>query len=82
MSEPAAWAFLIFGTLLPVCHVLLSPKGGSWRPPEGAGCPFGPRVGWLIIVILLPFAGWLMFALKAGRKRGAARRPETPAGPG
>ncbi|MBM3565845.1 MAG: hypothetical protein FJX42_07020 [Alphaproteobacteria bacterium] len=65
-----AWIFLIGGLVLPVIHVLLSPAAGTWRPPAGAGCPFGPRAGWLIVVVLLPFVGWLMFLAALRKKRG------------
>ncbi|MGF1610271.1 MAG: hypothetical protein ACFCUQ_12800 [Kiloniellales bacterium] len=55
------WLILIFGYLLPLAHVALSPAGGHWRPPAGARCPFGPRSGWLIVVLLLGVVGWLLY---------------------
>ncbi len=58
-----AWLILIFGFLLPVVHVALSPRGGSWRPPPGTRCPFGPRTGWLVIVLLAGPIGWIMYLL-------------------
>lgn len=64
----AAWLFLVGGYLLPLGHVLLSPRGGPWTPPPGARCPLGPRVGWLVLVLLLGPIGWLMF-LGAHRRR-------------
>ena len=48
-----AWLILILGYLLPLAHVALSRRGGPWRPPPGARCPFGPRIGWLVMVLLL-----------------------------
>ena len=68
MSPLTAWLILILGYLLPLAHVLLSPTAGSWRPPPGASCPMGPRVGWLVLVLLLGPIGWLMF-LRARRLR-------------
>jgi hypothetical protein len=63
-----AWAFVICGYLLPLAHVALSRRAGPWRPPPGARCPLGPRVGWLVMVLLLGPIGWLMFV-------SARRRP-------
>ncbi|MDH3473819.1 MAG: hypothetical protein OEM59_09000 [Rhodospirillales bacterium] len=58
---------LVLGWLLPLAHVALSPRGGPWTPSPGSGCPLGPRVGWLVLVLLLGPLGWLMFAArKAG----------------
>jgi hypothetical protein len=56
-----AWAILGLGYLLPLVHVMLSPRGGSWTPPPGSGCPLGPRVGWIVLVLLLGPVGWLLF---------------------
>jgi hypothetical protein len=56
-----AWLILILGYLLPLAHVGLSPRGGSWRPPPGTRCPFGPRTGWLVMVLLLGPLGWLLY---------------------
>ncbi len=75
MSAPLlAWLLLIGGYLLPLAHVALSPKAGSWRPPPGSGCPLGPRVGWLVLVLLLGPIGWLMF-FSARYRRGGASGP-------
>lgn len=59
--------FALYGA--PLLHVLLSPGGGSWRPPPGSRCPFGPRAGWLVMVLLLGPIGWLMFALRRKPRR-------------
>ena len=48
MSPLVAWLVLIVFYLLPIAHVALSPRGGPWRMPPGARCPFSPRVGWLL----------------------------------
>jgi len=56
-----AWLILGFGYLLPLAHVIFSPRGGSWTPPPGSGCPIGPRLGWVVLVLLLGPFGWLMF---------------------
>ncbi len=60
--------FALYG--VPLVHVALSPRGGRWRPPPGSRCPFGPRAGWLVMVLMLGPVGWLLFALR--------RRPVTP----
>src|SRR3546814_17286595 len=57
-----AWAILGFGWLLPLVHVTLSPRGGSWTPPPGGGCSLGPRVGSHVLVLLLGPVGCLLFS--------------------
>ena len=69
MDQWIAWAVLIFGIVLPAAHVVFAPGGGGWKAAPGGRCPFGPRLGWLIVVTFLPFAGWLMFM--AARRRRA-----------
>jgi len=62
-----AWTILIGGFALPLMHVLLSPRGGPWRPPPGSRCPLGPRAGWLVMVLLLGPVGWLLYLRARGR---------------
>lgn len=64
-----AWTVLIFGVALPAAHVVFAQGGGGWKPAAGARCPFGPRLGWLIVVTFLPFVGWLMFVAARRRRR-------------
>jgi hypothetical protein len=61
MQPALAWAILIFGWLLPLLHVAVSRASGPWAPPPGARCPFGPRVGWLIVVLIAGPLGWLLY---------------------
>ncbi len=72
MSPAAAWILVIFGYVLPLLHVALSPKAGPWRMPRDAGCPLSPRLGWLVLVLLLGPLGWLLFALSR-RRRGPSQ---------
>lgn len=73
MSEVLiAWTILLLGFVAPLAHVILSPSGGPWTPPPGSGCPLGPRVGWIVLVLLLGPLGWLLF-LRSRRQR--ARTP-------
>ncbi len=70
MSATAiAWLVLVFGFVLPLVHVAGSAKGGPWRPPPGARCPFGPRAGWFVIVLLLGPLGWLLYLRARGKRR-------------
>ncbi len=64
-----AWSIVVFGITLPAIHVLLSGAAGAWAAAPDGRCPFGPRAGWLIVVTLLPFAGWLMFATAMRKRR-------------
>ncbi len=68
MSPLVAWLVLIVFYLLPIAHVVLSPRGGPWRMPPGARCPFSPRVGWLVIVLTLGALGWLLYLRGRGRR--------------
>jgi hypothetical protein len=70
MDQLIAWTVLIFGIALPAAHVVFAQDAGGWRPGPGGRCPFGPRLGWLIVVTFLPFAGWLMFVAAMRRRRG------------
>lgn len=58
----------------PLLHVVLSPKGGSWWPAPGARCPFGPRLGWVVMVLMLGPIGWLMYMRARAKARGSERR--------
>jgi len=75
MQPWLAWTIVIFGWLLPLLHITLVPGGGSWRPPPGSGCPLGPRVGWLVLVLLAGPFGWLAFmqARRRAARAGAQR---------
>jgi hypothetical protein len=65
--EIAALAlFLVY--VLPVLDVSLSARGGPWTPPPGSRCPLGPRLGWLVLVLMLGPIGWLLY--RHGRGRG------------
>ena len=66
-AQITAWMIVIFGYLLPMTHVVLSRRGGAWLPPPGSRCPLGPRVGWLVMVLLLGPIGWLLYL--RGRRR-------------
>lgn len=56
-------------TVPALLHVALSPKSGPWTPPPGARCPFGPRAGWLMIVLIAGPLGWILYM------RGRGGRP-------
>jgi len=73
MEQALAWGVIIFGFFLPMLHVALSPGAGAWRAPANSRCPFGPRMGWVVMIVLLGPIGWLMF-LYSRRRKG---RPET-----
>jgi len=62
-----AWAILLIGFALPLAHVALSPAAGPWRMPQGARCPFSPRIGWLVIVLFLGPIGWILFMTRKRR---------------
>ena len=69
MSPGLALTILVAGFALPLVHVALSPRGGSFRPPPGTRCPFGPRTGWLVVVLLLGPVGWVLYMMRRGRRR-------------
>ncbi|MEX0760299.1 MAG: hypothetical protein WD100_12040 [Tistlia sp.] len=61
MDTWLAWTIVICGWLLPLLDVAASRRSGSWAPPPGGRCPFGPRVGWLVVVLLGGPLGWLLY---------------------
>lgn len=63
-----AWSILIFGWGLPLLHIILSRRAGPWRMPADAGCPISPRIGWLVMVLMLGPIGWLLFVARPKRK--------------
>jgi hypothetical protein len=73
VDQLIAWAILILGIALPAAHVAFAPGAGGWKARAGARCPFGPRLGWLIVVVFLPFAGWLMFVAAQRRRQRTGR---------
>jgi hypothetical protein len=62
-----AWSVVVLGYLLPLSHVIFCKDAGAWSTPKDGRCPFSPRVGWLVIVMLLGIFGWLLF-LRARRR--------------
>ena len=73
MGAPTALAFFYVLWLAPRAHVMRSPRSGPPLPPPGTRCPFGPRPGWLVIVLMLGALGWLMFWNARYRRPRAAR---------
>ena len=78
VTPALAWTVLMVGFVLPLLHIALSPASGPWRAGPNAGCPFGPRLGWLIIVLFLGPVGWLMYM--AARRRRATPAVKDPPG--
>ena len=73
MSPTVFWLAVTLGFLLPLGHVALSPKSGPWMPPPGAGCPIGPRLGWIVLILFIGPFGWLLYMRARGRRRPALR---------
>lgn len=68
ISVWTAWIVLVVGFVLPLAHVSLSPTAGPWRMPAGSRCPFSPRIGWLVIVLVLGPIGWVMFMTRRWKR--------------
>ncbi len=68
MDPAMGWLVLALFWGLPLAHVALAPTAGPWSTPPEARCPFSPRVGWLVIVLLLGPVGWLLFAFRKRRR--------------
>jgi hypothetical protein len=68
MRDAVLWLDLLTGFVAPLLHVALSRRSGPWLPPSGARCPFGPRTGWLTIVLMLGPVGWLLYMRARGRR--------------
>jgi hypothetical protein len=69
MDSITALAVIAVFYAAPLLHILVSPSAGPLRPPPDSRCPIGPRVGWLVLVLLLGPIGWLMFMTRRGRNR-------------
>ena len=60
--EPIEAALLLtIWYVFPILYVSLSKKGGQWFPIKNSSCPFGPKTGWLIIIIFLGAIGLILF---------------------
>ncbi len=68
MDQTTALLLVLALYVAPLLHVLLSPSAGSFRPPPGSRCPMGPRLGWIVMVLLLGPVGWLMFMTRKRRQ--------------
>lgn len=68
MNPALFWLAFLVLFVAPILHVALSPRSGPWLPQPGARCPFGPRLGWLILVLLLGPFGWLLYMRR--RRKG------------
>ena len=68
MEKIIALGFVLFGFIFPLAHVALAFK--TMEHPKTSKCPFSPRTGWFIIILILGPLGWLMFlhALAQSRK--------------
>ncbi len=71
MDQMTALLLMLVLYVAPLLHVLLSPSAGSFRPPPGSRCPRGPRLGWIVRVLLLGPIGWLMFMTRKRRQHTA-----------
>jgi hypothetical protein len=70
MSQTTALIAVLVLYLAPLLHVAFAPGAGTLRPPPGSRCPMGPRLGWIVMVLLLGPVGWLLFV---ARRRAASR---------
>ena len=68
MGQSEAWLFIIIWFLIPIICICCSGIAGDWASKNESACPFGPKTGWLIIVIFLGLLGLLIF-LHAQRTR-------------
>jgi hypothetical protein len=68
MDQTTALLVVLALYVAPLLHVLISPSAGSFRPPPGSRCPMGPRLGWIVMVLLLGPIGWLMFMTRRRRQ--------------
>lgn len=60
MTPGFAWVLLgLWGAGL--LHIAVSPRAGAWRSPPGSRCPIAPRLGWLVLALMLGPLGWLLF---------------------
>jgi hypothetical protein len=63
---------LLAAFVVPLLHVMLSPKAGPFLPPPGSRCPIGPRFGWIVLVVLLGPIGWILFLTRNWRRKAGS----------
>ena len=71
MGQVVGWTIVLLGFVAPLLHVVVSPRAGPWTAPAGAGCPIGPRLGWIVVVLILGLVGWAMFMWRTRRSATA-----------
>ncbi|MBL8699969.1 MAG: hypothetical protein JNK67_16445 [Alphaproteobacteria bacterium] len=76
MTPGLAWTLLVVW-IAGLIHVAASPQGGAWRSPAGSRCPIAPRLGWLVLALMLGPVGWMLF-LRSRRRVPAPSRPPSP----
>jgi len=78
MIDPTlAWTILILGYVVPLIHVLIKAPAGHGANDR---CPFSPRSGWVVLVLLIGPIGWLLFMHSRRQLKSAS--PTEPSDPG
>ena len=67
MEKLIALGIVLFGFIFPLIHVALTIK--PVNQPDTSKCPFSPRTGWFIIILILGPLGWLMFLYTLSQDR-------------
>ncbi|GEM_PF-596630 len=78
MDRTQAIIVVLVFYVAPLLHVAFAPGAGSLRPPPGSRCPMGPRLGWIVMVLMLGPVGWLMFMARR-RRHAPSNAPAAPA---
>ena len=61
MEPIEAWALIVIWILLPTLYIALFSGRGGWTAPKTSKCPFGPKVGWILISCFLGLIGLFLF---------------------
>ena len=64
MEAGEAWVLIIVWFIFPIFYVFMDKNAGNWIPPKTSGCPFSPRIGWLVIILFLGLIGLAMLIYK------------------
>ncbi|HEX6980157.1 MAG TPA: hypothetical protein VF342_12740 [Alphaproteobacteria bacterium] len=80
MDRAQAMIVVLVFYVAPLLHVAFAPGAGSLRPPPGSRCPMGPRLGWIVMVLMLGPVGWLMFIARRRRPAPPTAPAASPAG--
>jgi len=69
LTPLTAWIIVTIVYILPLVHIVFSKRAGPWRITGTSKCPFSPRAGWFVIILLTGIIGWIAFIRSLSKKQ-------------